>query len=651
MSLQHNDDLTSRLDCEQRAAELHAILKSLPDAVYIGTAQGISYTNEQGYRILGFSGQEELRREVSRLGALIQVRDAATGRPVPPEELVFARALQGESATSEVIVRNVSTGEDVILRSSASPIVLDGEIQGAVAINTDITRQKKGDAELRYQLDLMNGIMRSVSEAIFLLDREGQVTFANPAAEWMFGWRESELQGQLLHDVIHHSSEQICPSGDVFTRETFLHDQEDIFYRRDGHSISVTCSKSALVENGKTIGAVLVVRDITDRKLAEERLRETQKLESIGQLATGVAHDFNNLLMGILGSASLLQETVPADFPDRGRLDDIVKASERAADLTRELLAYSGKGRFFVEELDLAAVAAHAGDYLNASAPQKIAIRLESDGQPARVEADPGQMEQLLAHLVKNAVEAIGDSAGEVRLRVRREQLDRTTAHRLYAQENLAAGPYVRLEVEDTGAGMDGAVMARVFEPFFSTKFLGRGLGLAAAQGIVRAQGGAIRVHSAPGKGACFQVLLPAVKEPSDIVDVRPTPAGGGIVLLVEAEALVRRIAEAALARSGMKALFAANGWEGVELFRRHADRISVVILDILMPVMDGDEALHYIRAIRPDVPVIVTSGSSHNDALRRFRGGAVSGFLQKPFTPAELEAKIAEVTGGTRGD
>ncbi len=296
--------------------------------------------------------------------------------------------------------------------------------------------------------------------------------------------------------------------------------------------------------------------DLTERKALERRLRETQKLESIGLLAGGIAHDFNNLLVGIIGNASLAQDSLPAGSPIQETLGEIVKAGERAAHLTREMLAYSGKGRFIIQPLNLSDAVLDITNLMRSSIPNRVMVSLDLAPALPLVEADPGQMQQLIMNLVLNAAEAIGDKMGVVTVRTGERNIDERNVGQL-GFADLVPGRYVCLEVRDTGCGMDAETQAKIFDPFFTTKFVGRGLGLAAVSGIVRGHNGAIRVASVPGQGSMFEVLLFATKaaEPAQLV---PAPAkidlrGVGTVLVVDDEDVVLRTAKGALRKAGLQ--------------------------------------------------------------------------------------------------
>jgi signal transduction histidine kinase len=378
-----------------------------------------------------------------------------------------------------------------------------------------------------------------------------------------------------------------------------------------------------------------------ERRRLDERLRESQKLESLGLLAGGVAHDFNNLLTGILANASLVLDSTPAGDPNRDALGEVVLAAQRAADLTRQLLAYSGKGCFIMEPLNLSELVRETSSLMRASLPKKVELALDlADDLPA-VEADASQIQQLIMNLIINGGEAIGENVGVVRVITRSEEIAE-------GFDEVGAGTHVRLEVQDTGCGIPEELKGKIFDPFFTTKFTGRGLGLAAAIGIVRGHKGTIRVDSAPGHGSSFRVLLPGSQRAT--LPRAQTPAGrtviegAGTILIIDDEQIVRRSAELALSRSGYNVLLAENGAEGVELFRRVSGGVALVLLDMTMPDMDGEKTLEQLEQIRPGVPVLLSSGYDQTEVDRRFRGRAVCGFIQKPYSARQLVERVVSV-------
>ncbi len=404
-----------------------------------------------------------------------------------------------------------------------------------------------------------------------------------------------------------------------------------------------------LDEDGRPRGAVGVLSDITELKRAEVRLREAQKLESLGLLAGGVAHDFNNLLVGVIGNASMAQEMLPPDHPALELLDGVLKTGEQAAHLTRQMLAYSGKGKFLVEALDLSALIPEMTGLVGPSISKKIALHLDLAEALPPIQADRGQIQQVFMNLVLNAAEAIGGHDGLISVRTGVQNVDDRYVRRHPEAAEMQAGTYVYLEVRDTGCGMDEATRARIFDPFFSTKFTGRGLGLAAVAGILRGHKGAITVTSAPGKGSCFTVLFPAAAHAAEeppAAAVNAALEGSGVVLVVDDEPAVRDLAKRALERRGYTVLLAESGLAAIDLFKRHPGEIAVVVLDLSMPQMSGEEALPELRKLRPGVKVVVSSGYSEAETMTLFKGQRVSGFIQKPYTVTGLAEKVKACLG-----
>lgn len=385
-----------------------------------------------------------------------------------------------------------------------------------------------------------------------------------------------------------------------------------------------------------------------ERQHLEEQLRRAQKLESLGLLAGGVAHDFNNLLTGILGNASLAVEMTPPEAPTSDMLRDIIRASERAADLTRQLLAYAGKGNFVIEPVNLSALVREISELIRSSAPRNVAFELDLRPDVPLIEADATQMQQLVMNLILNAAEATSDRSGEVRISTGVCTVGPGEPMTQYRPDPPAPGTYVTVRVSDDGCGMNEGVQAQIFDPFFTTKFTGRGLGLSAALGIVRSHHGAIVVESEEGAGSAFTVLLPAIQSAHTRVEPAPSnhqpeTAATGAILVIDDEDVVRRAARATLEHFGYAVFEASSGTDGTDLFSRLHDRISAVLLDLTMPRMDGREVWRYIRRIRPDMKIVISSGYEEHDAMKQFSDDPGLLFLKKPFTAAGLGNKIRE--------
>jgi signal transduction histidine kinase len=384
-----------------------------------------------------------------------------------------------------------------------------------------------------------------------------------------------------------------------------------------------------------------------ERRNLEEQLRHAQKLESLGLLAGGVAHDFNNLLTGILGNASLVIEMVPDQLGVRSMLQDIIRASERAADLTRQLLAYAGKGKFVIEPVNASALVRDISELLRSSVPRTVELALDLHPNLPCIEGDASQIQQLVMNLILNAVEATGERPGRVRVTTTIREVRAGDRLQHFRPDPPVPGVYVAVDVMDDGCGMSDTVKAQIFDPFFTTKFTGRGLGLSAALGIVRGHRGAIGVESAEGSGSHFSVLLPAV-------GIQAVPAGesgkevdstaqtcAGTVLIVDDEDVVRRAARATLEHYGYTVFEASDGRDGTDLFSRLHDRISLVLLDLTMPAMDGHAVWRFIRRIRPDMKIVISSGFDESEALKQFTDDPGLEFIQKPYTASSLVRKV----------
>jgi len=395
----------------------------------------------------------------------------------------------------------------------------------------------------------------------------------------------------------------------------------------------------------KALRAEMIERELAEeeRQKVQVKLLHAQKLESLGVLSGGVAHDFNNLLVGILGNAGLALQELPDDSPVRQTIRDIETSALRAAELTRQLLAYAGKGQFVVQPVQVAQLVEEMGHLLGSAVHKAARLVFDFGESVPAIDADPIQLRQVVMNLVTNAAEAIGVGSGTITLRT--GTMSATRAYLADAQlgPGLAEGPYVFIEVEDDGHGMHPATLARIFDPFFTTKFTGRGLGLAAVLGIVRSHRGAIKVTSAPGRGTKVRVLLPpASTQASAQVPAAPQPEGaerGGTVLIVDDEETVRRVAQRILENAGFQVRTAGGGVEAMRTLREAPGAVDLVLLDMTMPDMSGAQTLTELQRIRPGLRVVLSSGYSQEESA--VPEDRVAAFIQKPYRPADLIAAI----------
>ncbi len=396
-----------------------------------------------------------------------------------------------------------------------------------------------------------------------------------------------------------------------------------------------------------------VGRDITEMKEGEEerrrleaRFQQAQKLESLGVLAGGIAHDFNNLLVAMLGHARLADDDLPEDSPIRRNLQSVIKAARQAGELCGQMLAYAGKVPIVTDTVELEEIVKEMGELLRASIPSSTFIRYAFDKEVPCLSGDASQIRQVALNLLTNASEAIGDGGGEIALMVQTLECSTEMLSEMDFSEGLEPGNYVVLRVSDTGEGMDEVTRKKIFEPFYSTKFAGRGLGLAAVVGIVRAHGGGIQIETEPGRGTSISILFPpsaaGAKKEASADEERPNDwqgqgQGQGKVLLVEDEESARELARIVLERAGIEVIEAVDGIEALAIFAADPETFSCVLLDLTMPNLDGVETYSRLRAIRPDIQVVLCSGFPEQAAMSRFADLGLAGFLKKPYDPDEL--------------
>jgi two-component system, cell cycle sensor histidine kinase and response regulator CckA len=569
--------------------------------------------------------------------ALRILRDS--GRDIP---FIVVSAVIGED-TAVAMMR--SGAHDYLLKDKLARLgpAVDRELRDAESRR----ERRRAEEALAASEARFRALLESAPQGVIAVDEQGHIALVNVKTEEMFGYSRDELFGGPL-DILLLERYRVAHSE--HQRQYFAHSRTrlmglglDLWGRRkNGSEFPLEISLS-FVEQGGTQLALALITDITDRKKAEEHLRQAQKLESIGMLAGGIAHDFNNLLVGVIGNASLAQDLLPRGSPAGELLDAVVKTGEQAAHLTRQMLAYAGKGQFVVEPLNLSDLFPEMTGLVQPSISKKIALHLDLDPDLPYIEADRGQMQQVFMNLVLNAAEAIGSDAGMISVKTRVQNVDEPYIRRNLETE-LSPGRYVILEARDTGCGMDDATRARMFDPFFSTKFQGRGLGLAAVAGIVRGHKGAISVSSAPGKGACFTVLFPATEGAAAVAQVGARNVsihGTGTILVVDDEQGVRNLVRRVLEQYGYKVLLADGGAAAINTFKRHPGDISLVVLDASMPGMSGAETLPELRKIRPEVKILVSSGYSELETMKDFPGPRVTGFIQKPYTSSGLAEKV----------
>jgi two-component system, cell cycle sensor histidine kinase and response regulator CckA len=501
-------------------------------------------------------------------------------------------------------------------------------------------------------------LVESTSDWLWEVSLEGVYTYVSPQVETLLGFKPEEVLGKTPFDLMPEDEKERI-SGvfkDLVDRCEPITALENVNLHKDGRRIVLETSGVPLFsQSGQVLGYRGVDRDITERKqaleekvLLERQVLQAQKLESLGVMAGGIAHDFNNLLMGILGNADLALSRLDPDSPTWENVYAIETATRRAADLAKQMLAYSGRGKFVVVSTDIQKLIEEMVHLLDISISKKVTLQYEFAPNLAPIDADVTQIRQIIMNLVINASESLGDDGGVISIRTGSFDCDHDGREGPYLGNDLTEGSYSYVEISDTGKGMDPEVIKRIFDPFFTTKFTGHGLGLAAVLGIVRGHHGAIKVTSEIGQGATFKVFFPC-SEASKSVENAPRPEGrltrfeGKTALLVDDEETVRTVGRRMLEHIGMDVVTADDGKQGLELFSEAPDKFDLVVMDLTMPVMDGEEAFQEMLLIRDDVRVILSSGYNEPDFIARFESKGLAGFIQKPYQMKTLIAAVAQ--------
>ena len=509
----------------------------------------------------------------------------------------------------------------------------------------DAQALRESEARFRHLIEVMG-------EGMWVLDAQGSTTFVNRRMAEMLGYAPSEMVGQSLFAFMAEEDVAQAQENLADRREGHGAQHDFRFRRKDGGDLwAIVNGTPVMDEGGRVVSVLGMITDITERRRQEQAQLQSQKLESLGVLAGGIAHDFNNLLTAILGNISLTQLCLPNLSPARPYLENMERAVQRATNLTRQMLAYSGKGRFLVGPLDLNQAVKEMAHLLGVSISKKVVLRYQlQEGLPALM-AEAAQIQQVVMNLVTNASEAIGEAEGIVSIRTGLQTYAREDLVRDFPGQPIAPGTFLTLEVADTGQGMTPEVQARIFEPFFTTKFTGRGLGLSAMLGIVRGHKGGIRVYSEAGKGSTFKLIFPGgTGEVMEMAapGVESDWVGSGTILVVDDEEGVRTIAAALLRSMGFEVLLAVDGLEALDRYRDSPVLIRAVLMDLTMPHLDGVETFRELRRMDPGCCVVLTSGYNEQEAIQDFLGKGLAGFVQKPFLRADLLNAMRKALGGS---
>jgi len=618
---------------QRREEHFRSLIENALDLISIISEDGtIRYASPSHERVLGYRADELVGHSVFQF--------------IHPEDVgEFASAFSATGPPSSIASRvRHKNGTWRVLESFGRNLTHVPGVQGIVINSRDVTERKMAEDALSEANNTLRAVIRTSPLAIYSVDLDGRVRSWNPAAHRMFGWQEWELLGTPLPHM---------PDGEVPRLEEHLREVtagvtggvcETRCRTRAGKILDVNLWSAQLLDGaGAVKGMVHMVADVTERKRLEEQLHHSLKMEAVGRLAGGVAHDFNNLLMIINGYTQMLLAATAEHDPTRSDLEEVVKAAERAADLTKQLLAFSRRQIVQPKLLDLNVLVRDLERMLKRVIGEDIELVTRLDSDLHAVVADPGQIEQVVLNMTVNARDAM-PGGGRLIIETSNARLDQEHTGSRFTP---TPGDYVTLAVTDNGVGIDPETRVHLFEPFFTTKERGKGtgLGLSTSYGIIKQNGGDILVDSEPGQGTTFQIYLPVA---SHVPATPPQPlettvlSGDETVLLVEDDEGVRAILQTMLRRHGYDVLSCASPEEALTICQGHAERIHLLVTDIVMPGMNGRQLAGKVLELRPGIEVLYVSG--YADSAQQEVVDSTMDYLQKPFTPEALAVKVREL-------
>jgi len=639
--------LAAEVEAERR--RLKNIVANVPGVVWEAwgepdaATQRIDFVSDYVETMLGYTVEEWLRTPNFWLSVVHQDDKERAAREAA------ARFKSGKGGTSEF--RWVARDGRVLWVEARSTVVTDeaGDPMAMLGFTMDITHRKNAEEELRKSEERYRDLVENAHDIIYTHDLDGNYLSINAAAERITGYTRDEALRMNITQTV--PSEYLETVHRMIARKlaggrTTAYELEII--AKDGGRIPVEVNTALIIQDGVAVGIQGIARDVTKRKKLEQQLRQAQKMEAIGLLAGGVAHDFNNLLTTIIGYSDLTIRRLKDDDPLRRNLEEIRRAGNFAASLTRQLLAFSRKQILQPRILDINSVVGEMGRMLRRLIGEDVKLRTVLRPDLGKIKADPGQIEQVLMNLVINARDAMPDG-GKLTIETQDVIFGKELAGQPFA---VSPGTYVKLLVSDTGIGMDEGTVARIFEPFFTTKESGRGtgLGLSTVYGIIKQSGGYILVHSEVGRGTTFTVYLPQVDAASEEYRLSTTiqdhRQGAETILIVEDEGTVRRTVSKILETYGYHVLEAENGGSALLICERYKKPIHLLLTDVVMPEMSGRELADRVASHRPDLKVLYMSGYTDDVIVHHGVLDEGTAFIQKPFAADVLARKVREVLG-----
>ncbi len=638
------EDITEHKQMEKEISMLASALRSINECVSITDFENtILFVNRSFVETYGWGESELIGQNISMVRSMNSNLELVRG--------ILRETIENEWH-GELINRRKDGSEFPIILSTTSLLGENGEPIALIGVASDITERKRTEESLQKSEEKFRELFDSAPIGYHEIDANGCIVDVNRTELEMLGYQRSEMVGkpvwQFAHDpertrkrVIAKLSGKLPPTQSA----------EQSYPRKDGTAFMILLEERLLKDDsGRIFGIRTVMQDITVSKRAEEALRQAQKMESIGTLAGGIAHDFNNLLNVVLGQSSLALDKLPGENSARKNIDKSIKAAERAADLTRQLLAYSGKGKFLISVIDLNSIVNENVQMLGTAVPKTAQMQFELAHPSPYIRGDVGQIQQVIMNLIINAGEAIGTNSGIITVRTRHIELTQyDTEYWKHATAPLAPATYAVLQVKDTGRGMKPEVLGRIFDPFFSTKFTGRGLGLSAVLGIVRGHQGGIRVSSEEGKGTEFEIVFPLVETPvasksGEKKAAHVVNGEGKTVLLIDDEPTVLELLTDIFTEAKFTVIGALDPAEGIELFRQYQRDIVMVVLDYSMPGMNGRTVFEKLMKINKDAVVMLCTGYTEEEMKSAFGNSHPRDFIQKPYKPSELLEKVSSL-------
>ena len=651
---QMEEESAELLDSRDR---LRNFIEGVRDMVYFRGRDGnITMLNRAIVRIAGFSDEEiNLQPELWR--SLVNPSDL-----VSIERFLAALPEGGDFAEFDYRINTRDGAIKWILSNMSAVRGLDNRIIGYNCIDRDISDIRRVEENLRASEEQLDAIIEQSPLGIQILSPDGKTLVVN--REWCRIWGIPEDQ---LEEFSLLSDSRITGSEVYETIKRGLGGEAitipDFQFRKTDPPASV-CRLRLVFQAVRDIGGelrniLIIHEDVTEASVQAERQKDmlerahlSQKIDSLGVLTGGIAHDLNNFISGILGNADLALLTMGPDSQSMEHIHQIITIARHVSELAGYLLAYSGKGRFAAQSLDVNRLVQEMTDLLKISISKQLSLVFHLAPSIPTIEGDITQIRQVLVNLITNASDAIGNDAGTITVSTGMIEADRRYLDYMCPGGKASEGPHVFIEVSDNGSGMDEKTRQRIFDPFFTTRPDARGLGLAVVLGIVLSHGGAIAVQSAPGRGSTFRVLFPCRIRALQAESDDPVPKyhfksnwrGTGDIMVVDDDECIRDVTRSMLEQFGFSVVSAVDGREALEMFRAKPSGFDLVILDLAMPRMGGEETFHEMRTIRPDLRVILTSGFNDQEASQRYEGKGLAGFLQKPFRVSTLIEKVCSV-------